>query len=135
VKTLSTEDLLRRLDKRLPLLTGGPRDAPERQRTLRATIGWSYELLTPDARRVFADLAVFAGGCTLEAAEEVCRTDIDAIAELVDKSLLRREGQRYFMLETIGEYALERLAAGAGWQSSANDTLSTTSSLPAPSRK
>jgi predicted ATPase len=112
VKTLSTEDLLRRLDKRLPLLTGGPRDAPERQRTLRATIGWSYELLTPDARRVFADLAVFAGGCTLEAAEEVCRTDIDAIAELVDKSLLRREGQRYFMLETIGEYALERLAAG-----------------------
>jgi predicted ATPase len=108
-KTLSTEDLLRRLDRRLPLLTGGPRDAPERQRTLRATISWSYELLTPDAERLFAGLAVFAGGCTLEAAEEVCQTDVDSIAELVDKSLLRREGQRYFMLETIGEFARERL--------------------------
>jgi predicted ATPase len=110
VKVLSTEDLLRRLDKRLPLLTGGPRDAPERQRTLRATIAWSYELLTPDAQRVFAGLAVFTGGCTLEAAEEVCQADVDAIAELLDKSLLRRDGQRYFMLETIGEFALERLA-------------------------
>ena len=110
-KSLSTQDLLRRLDKRLPLLTGGPRDAPERQRTLRATIGWSYELLTPDAQRLFAGLAVFAGGCTLEAAEEVCRADLDTIAELVDKSLLRLDGQRYFMLETIGEYAFERLTA------------------------
>jgi predicted ATPase len=114
VKALSTEDLLRRLDKRLPLLTGGPRDAPERQRTLRATIAWSYELLTPDARRLLADLAIFAGGCTLEAAEEVCETDVDTIAELVDKSLLRREGQRYFMLETIREFALERLEEGNG---------------------
>jgi predicted ATPase/DNA-binding SARP family transcriptional activator len=112
VKALSTRDLLQRLDRRLPLLTGGPRDAPERQRTLRATIGWSYELLTSNARRLFASLAVFAGGCTLEAAEEVCRAEVDAIAELVDKSLLRREGERYFMLETIGEYALERLVAG-----------------------
>ncbi len=111
VKALSTEDLLQRLDKRLPMLTGGPRDAPERQRTLRATIAWSYELLTPDAQRVFARLAVFTGGFTLEAAEEVCRAHVDAIIELVDKNLLRREGQRYFMLETIGEYALERLLA------------------------
>jgi predicted ATPase len=111
VKALSTQDLLQRLDKRLPWLTGGPRDAPERQRTLRATIGWSYELLTPDAQRLFAGLAVFSGGCTLEAAEEICRADFDAVAELVDKSLLRREDQRYFMLETIGEYALERLEA------------------------
>jgi predicted ATPase len=111
VKALSTEDLLRRLDKRLPMLTGGPRDAPERQRTLRATIAWSYELLTPDAQRVFVRLAVFAVGFTLEAAEEVCRADVDAIVELVDKNLLRRQGQRYFMLETIGEYALERLLA------------------------
>jgi predicted ATPase/class 3 adenylate cyclase len=108
-KALSTKDLLRRLNKRLPLLTGGPRDAPERQRTLRATIAWSYELLAPEEQRLFAGLAVFAGGCTLEAAEEVCETDIDAIAALVDKSLLRREGQRYFQLEVIGEYALERL--------------------------
>jgi predicted ATPase len=108
-KALSTQDLLRRLDKRLPLLTGGPRDAPERQRTLRATIAWSYELLEPDEQRLFAALAVFAGGCTLEAAEAVCQADIDAIAGLVDKSLLRREGERYFFLEVIGEYALERL--------------------------
>lgn len=109
VKVLSTEDLLLRMDKRLPLLTGGPRDAPERQRTLRAAIAWSYDLLTPEAQRAFASLAVFAGGCTLEAAEEVCQTGVDEIAELVDKSLLRREDQRYLMLETIGEFALERL--------------------------
>jgi predicted ATPase/DNA-binding SARP family transcriptional activator len=112
VKALSTEDLLQRLDKRLPLLTGGPRDAPERQRTLRATIGWSYELLAPDEQRLFAGLAIFVGGCTLEAAEDVCRAEVEAVAALVDKSLLRREGQRYFMLETIGEYALERLVEG-----------------------
>jgi predicted ATPase/class 3 adenylate cyclase len=112
VKALSTEDLLRRLDKRLPLLTGGPRDAPERQRTLRATIAWSYDLLTPEAKRVFAALAIFVGGCTLEAAEEVCQADVDAIAELLDKSLLRRDRQRYFMLETIAEFAIERLEEG-----------------------
>jgi predicted ATPase len=111
VKVLSTADLLGRLDNRLPLLTGGPRDAPERQRTLRATIAWSYELLTPEAQRLFAALAVFAGGCTLEAAEDVCQVNLDTMAELVDKSLLRREGQRYLMLETIGEYARERLTA------------------------
>jgi hypothetical protein len=109
VKVLSTKDLLGRLDKRLPLLTGGPRDAPERQQTLRAAIAWSYELLTPDAQRAFAGLAVFAGGCRLEAAEEVCLAGVDDIAELVDKSLLRQESGRYFMLETIGEFALERL--------------------------
>jgi non-specific serine/threonine protein kinase len=109
VKALSTDELFQRLARRLPLLTGGPRDAPERQRTLRATIAWSYELLTPDEQRVFAGLSVFVGGCTLEAAEEVCETDLDAIAALVDKSLLRREAQRYFMLETIREYALECL--------------------------
>jgi predicted ATPase len=110
VKALSTEALLRRLDRRLPLLTGGPRDAPERQQTLRATIAWSYELLTPEEQRVFAGLAVFVGGCTLEAAEGVCEASIDTIAALVDKSLLRRERERYSMLETIGEYAAECLA-------------------------
>jgi predicted ATPase/class 3 adenylate cyclase len=112
VKALATEDLLRRLDRRLPLLTGGPRNAPERQRTLRATIAWSYDLLSPDAQRLFATLAVFAGGFTLEAAEEICHTHVDAIAELVDKSLLHRDGQRYFMLETIAEFAFERLEEG-----------------------
>jgi predicted ATPase len=109
LKALSAQELLRRLDRRLPILTGGPRDAPERHRTLRATIAWSYELLSADERRAFARLAVFAGGCTLEAAEEVCDADLEAVAALVDKSLLRREEDRYSMLETIGEYALERL--------------------------
>jgi predicted ATPase len=109
VKALSGEDLLQRLERRLPLLTGGPRDAPERQRTLRAAIAWSYELLEPEERRTFGRLAVFAGGCTLEAAEAVCEASIDTIAALVDKSLLRRDARRYVMLETIGEYAGERL--------------------------
>jgi predicted ATPase len=110
VKALSTADLLRRLERRLPLLTGGPRDAPERQRTLRAAIGWSYELLEPDEQRLFTDLAVFAGAYTLEAAERICLADVDAIGGLIDKSLLRREGERYYMLETIREFASERLA-------------------------
>ena len=109
VKALSIPELLKRLDKRLPILTGGPLDAPERQRTLRATIAWSYELLTPEEQRVFAALAVFTGGCTLEAAEEICDATLDTIAALIDKSLLRREQDRYTMLETIAEYALERL--------------------------
>ncbi len=109
VKALSTEELLKRLATRLPILTGGPRDAPERHRTLRATIGWSYELLAPEEQDAFACLAVFIGGCTLEAAESVCRTDMDTIAALVDKSLLRRNGDRYSMLEVIREYAGERL--------------------------
>lgn len=109
VKALSAAELLKRLDRRLPILTGGSRDAPERQRTLRATIAWSYELLAADEQRAFARLAVFAGGCTLEAAEQACQAGLDTVAALIDKSLLRREGDRYFMLETIGEYALERL--------------------------
>jgi predicted ATPase/class 3 adenylate cyclase len=109
VKVLSAAELLKRLDRRLPILTGGPRDAPERQRTLRATIAWSYDLLSADEQRVFARLAVFAGGCTLDAAEEVCCAGLDAVAGLIDKSLLRREDDRYVMLDTIGEYALERL--------------------------
>ena len=112
VKALSAAELLKRLDRRLPILTGGPRDAPERQQNLRATIAWSYELLSPDEQRAFARLAVFAGGCTLEAAEEVCQASFNTVAALIDKNLLRREGDRYQMLETIGEYALERLEEG-----------------------
>jgi predicted ATPase len=110
VKALSLPALLERLEQRLPLLAGGSRSAPERQRTLRATIAWSHDLLTPAEQEVFARLAVFAGGCTLEAAEEICGADLDAIASLVDKSLLRRTGERYWMLETIREFAAERLA-------------------------
>jgi predicted ATPase/DNA-binding SARP family transcriptional activator len=108
-KLLPPETLLQRLDKRLPLLTGGPRDAPSRQRTLEAAIAWSYDLLNESERRLFARLAVFAGGCTLAAAEQVCDADLDTLQSLVDKNLVRREGERYQMLETIREYAAERL--------------------------
>jgi predicted ATPase/class 3 adenylate cyclase len=109
VKVLSPEKLLPRLSERLDLLKGG-RDAESRHATLRATIAWSYELLSPEERRLFARLAVFAGGCTLDAAEEVCGANIDTLQSLLDKSLLRRTDGRYWMLETIREYALERLA-------------------------
>jgi predicted ATPase len=109
VKALSPSMLLERLEQRLPLLAGGSRSAPERQRTLRATIVWSHELLTPAEQDLFARLAVFLGGCTLEAAEAICGADLDGIGSLVDKSLLRRSGDRYWMLETIREFADERL--------------------------
>lgn len=109
--------LLQRLSNRLTLLTGGPRDAPARQRTVRATLDWSYSLLSPDEQTLFKRLSVFAGGCTFEAAEAVCNAggDLDVlegIASLVDKSVLRREGEeglRFLMLETIREYAAEKL--------------------------
>ena len=109
VKALSLPVLLERLEQRLPLLAGGSRSAPERQRTLRATIAWSHDLLTPPEQDLFARLAVFAGGCTLDAAEEICGADVDAITSLVDKSLLRRTDDRYWMLETIREFAAEQL--------------------------
>ena len=109
VKALSLPALLERLEQRLPLLAGGSRSAPERQRTLRATIAWSHDLLTPAEQDLFARLAVFAGGCTLDAAEQICGADLDGIASLVDKSLLRLSGERYWMLETIREFAAERL--------------------------
>jgi predicted ATPase/class 3 adenylate cyclase len=111
VKALSSTQLLERLDQALPLLTGGAHDLPERQRTLRATIEWSYDLLTDDEQRLFARLAVFRGGCTLEAAEQVADADLDTLQSLVDKSLLRHTGERFSMLETIRAYAWERLAA------------------------
>ena len=112
VKALSAGQILERLDERLPLLTGGARDLPERQRTLRATIEWSHDLLTTAEQRLFARLAVFVGGCTLEAAGEVAEADLDALQSLVDKSLLRQSEERYWMLETIREYADERLREG-----------------------
>src|SRR5262249_3625899 len=99
VKALSSSQLLARLDERLPLLTGGARDLPERQRTLRATIEWSHELLDGDEQLLFARLAVFSGGFTLEAAEGVVGADLDTLQSLIDKSLVRRAGDRYSMLE------------------------------------
>ncbi|MGH2572460.1 MAG: ATP-binding protein, partial [Actinomycetota bacterium] len=105
---LSPRQILERLSQRLDLLKGG-RDADPRQQTLRATIEWSYELLSPEEQRLFARFSVFAGGCTLEAAEEVAEADLDTLQSLVDKSLLRYTDERFWMLETIREYAAERL--------------------------
>src|SRR5688500_16906831 len=141
LKVLSPEALLARLEKRLPLLTGGPLDAPARQRTMRDAIAWSHDLLDPNEQALFRRLAIFAGGFTLEAADRVAGSQgvkvsgstppqhpdtptprhpdtLDAIASLVDKSLLRPvaesngcPGPRFEMLETIREYGLERLTA------------------------
>jgi predicted ATPase/class 3 adenylate cyclase len=110
----SAAQLLERLSQRLDLLKGD-RDADPRQQTLRATIEWSHELLAAEERLLFAQLAVFVGGCTYEAAEKVTSADADALQSLLDKSLLRKrlagEEPRYWMLETIREYAVERLEA------------------------
>jgi predicted ATPase/class 3 adenylate cyclase len=104
---LSPKQILERLAQRLDLLKGG-RDADPRQQTLRATIEWSYDLLDEEEKRLFACLAVFVGGCTLEAAEEVADADLDILQSLVDKNLLRHTEERFWMLETIREYAAER---------------------------
>ena len=93
----------------MELLTRGPRDAPERHRTLRATIEWSHALLEPREQQAFARLAVFAGGCTMETAGWVCDAAPETLESLVDKSLLQYDGERVSMLETIREYARERL--------------------------
>jgi predicted ATPase len=105
---LSPKQILERLSGRLDLLRGG-RDADPRQQTLRATVEWSYELLSEKEKALFARLSVFAGGCTLEAVEEFAQADLDSLQALVDKSLLRHTDDRYLMLETIREYASERL--------------------------
>jgi predicted ATPase/class 3 adenylate cyclase len=107
-KALSPPQILERLSQRLDLLKGG-RDADPRQQTLRATIEWSYDLLADEEQQLFRRLSVFSGGCTLEAAEEVVEADLDTLQSLVEKSLLRFTNGRYWMLETIREFALERL--------------------------
>jgi predicted ATPase len=106
---LSPTRLLERLEARLPLLTGGARDVPERHRTLRATIAWSHDLLSPEEQQLFARLAVFTGGATLETAEAICEAELDALQSLVERSLVRQTQDRFWMLETIREYARERL--------------------------
>jgi len=111
VRVLSPEQLLQRLSRRLDLLKAG-RGVDPRHQTLRATIEWSYELLNEEEQRLFARLAVFRGGCTLETAEDICDADLDTLQSLVDKSLLRQMDERFWMLETISEYAAERLADG-----------------------
>jgi predicted ATPase len=124
VKVLSLAAMRTRLASRLQLLTGGARDLPQRQQTLRAAIDWSYDLLSPAEQKLFRRLSVFAGGCTLESVEAVCdaKADLDldlldGMASMVDKSLLQQIEQpngesRFRMLETIREYAREKLEAG-----------------------
>jgi predicted ATPase/DNA-binding CsgD family transcriptional regulator len=109
VKLLSPGAMLGRLERSLELLTSGSRDAPARHRALRDTIGWSVDLLDDEEQALFRRLSVFAGGCSLEAAEDVCGGDIGALGSLVDDSLVRVEGARFSMLETIREYAGELL--------------------------
>jgi predicted ATPase/class 3 adenylate cyclase len=123
VRTLPPQALLNRLDQRLKLLTGGAQDLDERQRTLRATIEWSYGLLLGEEKKLFARLACFVGGCRIDAADALCDPDgslgldvLDGLGSLVEKSLLRQrpdsDGEpRFWMLETIQEYALEQLEA------------------------
>jgi predicted ATPase/class 3 adenylate cyclase len=113
LRTFSTDQLLERLSARLDLLKGG-RDLEPRQQTLRATLEWSHDLLTPDEQALFRRLAVFVGGCTLEAAEAVCDANVDVLEGLADKSLLQRRVDvpepRFWMLESIRDFAGERLA-------------------------
>ncbi|MCW5883326.1 MAG: XRE family transcriptional regulator, partial [Anaerolineae bacterium] len=128
VKVLPPTALLARLERRLTLLTGGARDLPARQRTLRATIDWSYNLLDEAEKTLFRRLAVFVGGCTLDAVETVCWADsgdladpLDLLGSLVDKSLLRSQDEGevpcFVMLETIREYAREQMIASGEWES------------------
>ncbi len=109
VRVLSPEQLLDRLGQRLDLLKGG-RGVDARQQTLRATIEWSHGLLNQDEQRLFARLATFRGGWTLEAAEVICHAHLEVLQSLVDKSLVRVRGERFSMLETMREFARERLA-------------------------
>src|SRR5258707_1194036 len=123
VKVLSPASLLARLASRLQLLTGGALDLPQRQQTLRAAMDWSYDLLNPAEQKLFRRLSVFVGGCNLEGVEAVCDTKgdldldlLDGMASMVDKSLAQQvehvKGEsRFVMLETIREYALEKLQA------------------------
>jgi predicted ATPase len=122
VKLLSPSAMRTRLASRLRLLTGGARDLPARQQTLRQAIDWSYYLLNPSEQKLFRRLSVFLDGCTLEAVESVCDTKsdlgldvLDGMASMVDKSLVQQIEQadgepRFLMLETIREYALEKMA-------------------------
>ena len=110
-KLLPPQAMLALLDERLDLLSRGARDLPERHRALRDTVAWSYDLLGTEEKQLFARLAVFGGGFTLESAVAVCDASLDGVATLIDDSLLERDGERLRMLETIREYALEQLAA------------------------
>jgi predicted ATPase/serine/threonine protein kinase len=125
LKLLSPADMLARLEHRLTLLTGGARDLPARQQTMRGTISWSYDLLSESEKKLFRRLSVFVGGCTLTAIEAICGNAeelgidlLEGLASLVDKSMLRQKRQaknekRFQMLETIREFGREQLLTGA----------------------
>ena len=136
LRVLDPTTLAERLEDRLSMLRGGDRDLPERHRTLEGTIRWSYEMLEPDERRLFARLSVFAGGWTLDAAEGVCGGGgidvLEGLGTLVDDSLVRRRELangtlRFFMLETIREFAGERLEEAGKPGYCASSTVDTTS--------
>ena len=122
IKHFSPQTLLARLEQGLSVLSGGARDLPARQQTLRGTIAWSYDLLSPGEQKLFRHLAVFVDGWGLEAAEVICMARgglaediLEGMASLVDKSLLRQEEQaagetRFWMLQTLREFGLEQLA-------------------------
>src|SRR5437667_4908396 len=111
VRVLTPAQILERVSQRLDLFRAG-RDADPRQQTIRATIAWSYDLLAEDEQRLFARMAVFRRGCTPEAAEQVAGADVAGLQSPLDKSLLRRTGERFWMLQTIREYARELLERG-----------------------
>ena len=125
IRTLSPQAMLARLGQRLSLLAGGSRDLPERQQTLRGAIAWSYDILDETEQSLFACFAVFVGGASLEAVEQICAPEVsgdvlDALDSLVDNSLVRRvdasEGEsRFTMLETIREFAMERAVESGTW--------------------
>jgi predicted ATPase len=125
IKILPPHALLERLNSRLKLLTGGAADKPTRQQTLRGAIDWSYSALAPGEQTLLDRLSVFSGGCSFEAAEAVCGTGedfdlLDRLASLVDKNLVKQDGEeqpRFRLLETIREYAQEKLAAAGDAES------------------
>jgi non-specific serine/threonine protein kinase len=125
VRLLPPQTLLQQLESRLAVLVGGARDRPDRQQTLRGTMDWSYHLLSPSEQRLFARLGVFAGGCSFDAVSVVGSSDegqdvLEPIASLVDNSLVRQDGEdqpRFSMLDTVREYAAERLVEGGEGES------------------
>ena len=133
IPVIGLEQLNARLTEALDLLSGGSRDAPERHRALRATIEWSHRLLDADEAKAFGHFAVFAGGATIEAAEEVTCADLETLSGLVDKHLLGRsapDGEpRLVMLQTVREYASERLETAGTLRRCVNGIAATTGPL------
>jgi tetratricopeptide (TPR) repeat protein len=121
VKLLPPAELIKRLERQLDVLTGGPRDAPARQQTMRSTVDWSFELCSHEEQALFSRLAVFAGDWELQAAERVCEADLATLQSLVDRSLVRRvpstgRTARFDLLQPLHEYAVERLQASGELQ-------------------